>query len=651
MNTPKTIQAGTILCFTAEEENSNHLFALDTPTFDRFNACYRTGSCWMDVTVGSDVAELPMETQFLLLKTGNDYTVYVPLLDGPFRAMLQPFDGGMGVRVISGDTQTVGREFDAVYTHSGNDPYELIHTAAMEIVNHLGTVRLATDKPVPKFADLLGWCSYNACYQHVSQDKIKAVLERWKEHGQTMGFMLIDVGWQQVIHGEHNFLTGFGADPEKFPDGMSGATEMIKSYGVEELFAWLAFAGFWQGVDPESFAQYQPRIHEGTPLPYMSFGDTEESDSDATVGPNFLPQSMRHVSLPESWERFYDDYCKSMATAGVDGIKIDAMTWVEVLGEGRGGRVKAMGDMLGAVEKATKRHMNGGLLNCSSCSNDHILQAKDALVARTSRDFFPNKPESHGGHLAANAFASLWMGEFLLPDWDMFQTGHASGAFHAAARAISGGPVYTTDEIGKDDFLIVKRLALPDGRLPRCQTHARPMPDNLFSDCLQDDTLLKVFNHNACSWVVGAFNCRYVDQSCVNDDVRLSDIPGLAAAERYAVYSCNDDCVQCLSRDEVVELELAELAFDILTVVPIQSGWAPIGLVNLYNPGGTVLKTTDDIVTLMGGGSFLAWCETRPSAVLVDGVETSFEYEANVLRVRVDSSQNCEIEIEGVNEQ
>lgn len=648
----KPTPAGTILHFMAESENSDHLFPLDIPTFDRFNACYRTKSCWMDVTVGSDVADLPMETQFLLLKTGNDYRVYVPLLDGPFRAMLQPMDSGIGVRVISGDTQTVAREFDAVYTHTGSDPYELIHTAAAEIANHLGTVRLATDKPVPRFADLLGWCSYNACYQHVTQDKIKAVLERWQEHGQTMGFMLIDDGWQQVVRGARNHLTGFGADPEKFPDGMAAAAEMIKSYGVEELFAWLSFAGFWQGVDPESFAQYKPTMYEGTPLPYMSFGDAEESDGDATVGPHFLPQAMRHVSLPESWETFYNDYCESMADAGVDGIKIDAMTWIEVLGEGRGGRVKAMGDMLGAVEKATKKHMNGGLLNCSSCSNDHILQAWDAQVARTSRDFFPDKPESHGGHLAANAFASLWMGEFLLPDWDMFQTGHASGAFHAAARAISGGPVYTTDEIGKDDFSIVKRLALPDGRLPRCQTHARPMPDNLFADCLQDDTLLKVFNHNACSWVVGAFNCRYVDQSCVNDELRLTDIPGLAPAEGYGVYSCNDDRVQRLSREEVIDLALDELAFDILTVVPIQNGWAPIGLVDLYNPGGTVQETVADSVTLMGGGSFMAWCETRPTAVRVDGTGVPFEYEAHSLRVTITQQQtrNLKLIVEGVSE-
>lgn len=98
----------------------------------------------------------------------------------------------------------------------------------------------------------------------------------------------------------------------------------------------------------------------------------------------------------------------------------------------------------------------------------------------------------------------------------------------------------------------------------------------------------------------------------------------------------------------MIELKLAELEFDVLTVVPIRNGWAPIGLVNLYNPGGTVLTMATETVSLMGGGSFTAWCQNRPLTVRVDGAEVPFEYENNVLRVQVDSSQNCEIKIERV---
>lgn len=172
------------------------------------------------------------------------------------------------------------------------------------------------------------------------------------------------------------------------------------------------------------------------------------------------------------------------------------------------------------------------------------------------------------------------------------------------------------------------------------------MPDCLFADCLKDEKLLKVFNRNACSMVVGAFNCRYVDQSCISDEVRLADIPGLPSSDRYAVYSCSEERVQCLSQDNVVALNLAELAFDILTVVPIRDDWAPIGLVNLYNPGGTVVEATADSVVLMGGGTFLAWCNEPPVSISINGAAVPFGYEAHSLRVTIDSQQNCELRIE-----
>jgi hypothetical protein len=110
-----------------------------------------------------------------------------------------------------------------------------------------------------------------------------------------------------------------------------------------------------------------------TPSVELRLADTGRSDGAATVGPRVLPQSTRHVSLSENGQTFRDDDCGCMANTGVDDITIGVVSWGEVLIESRGGWTKAMRSMLGAVEKATKRHMNGGLLSCSSCANHHIL--------------------------------------------------------------------------------------------------------------------------------------------------------------------------------------------------------------------------------------------------------------------------------------
>jgi raffinose synthase len=92
------------------------------------------------------------------------------------------------------------------------------------------------------------------------------------------------------------------------------------------------------------------------------------------------------------------------------------------------------------------------------------------------------------------------MGNFIQPDWDMFQSTHPCAAFHAASRAISGGPIYISDTVGNHNFDLLKKLALPDGTILRCEHYALPTKDCLFADPLHDGkTMLKIWNLNKVS--------------------------------------------------------------------------------------------------------------------------------------------------------
>lgn len=105
-----------------------------------------------------------------------------------------------------------------------------------------------------------------------------------------------------------------------------------------------------------------------------------------------------------------------------------------------------------------------------------------------------------GCHMVHCAYNSLWMGNFIHPDWDMFQSTHPCAEFHAASRAISGGPIYVSDAVGKHNFPLLKRLVLPDGSILRCEYYALPTRDCLFEDPLHDgNTMLKIWNLNKVS--------------------------------------------------------------------------------------------------------------------------------------------------------
>lgn len=68
--------------------------------------------------------------------------------------------------------------------------------------------------------------------------------------------------------------------------------------------------------------------------------------------------------------------------------------------------------------------------------------SKQTAVVRASDDFYPRDPVSHTIHIASVAYNSVFLGEFMLPDWDMFHSLHPAAEYHASARAISGGPIY-----------------------------------------------------------------------------------------------------------------------------------------------------------------------------------------------------------------
>ncbi|KAL3512778.1 hypothetical protein ACH5RR_025495 [Cinchona calisaya] len=77
--------------------------------------------------------------------------------------------------------------------------------------------------------------------------------------------------------------------------------------------------------------------------------------------------------------------------------------------------------------------------------------------------------------------------------YKMFQSAHPCAQFHAASRAISGGPIYVSDSVGKHNFQLLKSLVLPDGSILRCQHYALPSRDCLFEDPLRDGkTMLKI---------------------------------------------------------------------------------------------------------------------------------------------------------------
>ncbi|HEX2950497.1 MAG TPA: Sip1-related alpha-galactosidase, partial [Armatimonadota bacterium] len=594
--------------------------------------------------------DIPVETQYLLCSlVDGRYALVLPMLDGSFRSTLQgTAEGDLHLIVESGDPAVTTNEAVAVFLAIGDNPYALMEAGAKSVMARMKTGHLRSEKPLPPFVDYFGWCTWDAFYQEVSHEKVRQGLESFVEGGVQPRFLILDDGWQseQATATEERRLVSF-APNAKFSGDLTPTVQMAKNeFTIEHFFVWHAFQGYWAGVNKANFPQYHIVDKSRRFSPGMQH---YHADIDNWFG------NLMGVVAPDSIHRFYNDYHRSLALQGVDGVKVDSQAAIESVGQGFGGRVAMMKAYHEALEGSVQTHFFGQIINCMSCVNEMIYSALNSNLTRSSTDFWPNRPASHGLHIYTNAQSSMWLGEFVHPDWDMFQSGHEMGPFHAAARAISGSPVYVSDKPDGHNFDVLRKLVLSDGTVLRPDGIARPTLDCLFHDATKEDVLLKIFNMNGDAGVIGVFNCRYHaeedERVALEGTVCPQDVDGIAG-ETFVIYAHTTGALTQCSSTETVAVTLPELAYEIVTIVPIAEGIAPIGLADKFNSAGAIIDKGIDAagnyaVMLRDGGHFVAWCDAAPIGIVIDGCSVPFTYDAatNMLSVTIEHAGLCTMTI------
>jgi raffinose synthase len=254
-------------------------------------------------------------------------------------------------------------------------------------------------------------------------------------------------------------------------------------------------------------------------------------------------------------------------------------------------------------------------------------------IIRTSTDFWPLRPETHGLHIYTNAQVGLWFGQFMQPDWDMFQSAHAMGSYHAAGRAVSGGPVYVSDTPDAHDFKLLRKLVLSDGSVLRADGVGRPTRDCLFADVLHEPVLLKVFNYNRDCAVIGVFNANYhskqSERVTIEGSVSPTDAPDLKG-EEYVAFAHRANRLWRCKRSDCEPLKLAEGEWEIVSFAPVDRGVAVLGLADKLNSTGAVMKKVwldagAFQVTLRDGGDFIVWTD-KPLIQSVEANDKAVEY-------------------------
>ena len=405
---------------------------------------------------------------------------------------------------------------------------------------------------------------------------------------------------------------------KKFPSGLASLVKAVKEQnGIKFFGIWHTMTGYWGGVDPGSRLgeKYDVLKSNGTIRPWMTD----------------VKKDLLYLVNPRQAARFFDEFHQKLKASGVDLIKVDGQSALSEFTKQHYGRVSAMRAYQQALQSSAVRHFDGGLIHCMSNGLDVAYHLKQTLVWRNSDDFFPKRTASwQQTHIHTNAINNLWTGTFALPDWDMFQSHHRWADFHAAARALSGGPIYVCDKPGRQNFKILRRLASTDGRVYRCSRPAQPAPESIFADCRKEAVLLKIHNRSANIGLIGLFHCSEVRRK-LRGTYSPADIPDLKG-NQFITRRYSNGAIEEMNVDEGAEVILPRMGFEIITVSPVLGGWfAPLGRTERY-AGITSLDAVEDLaagtysIHLKESGEYLFWCG-RAAEVRADkeGV-ASFKY-------------------------
>jgi raffinose synthase len=459
--------------------------------------------------------------------------------------------------------------------------------------------------------------------------------------------VLLDDGWEGVNE-KKELLTTFEPDPEKFPHGLEWLVEKVTvDYHVPYFLIWQTMEGYWKGIDSLSpaMAGYKTYRTDGRLNRPINMPRYEE-----------LIHSRFNTPSPEALQDFYDDYHAFLATSGVDGVKVDNQSALEYMTYNLGPIAEVTGSYIWALENSVEHYFGpSSIINCMSMVPEAFFQYRKSAITRTSTDFFPDSAESWGPHLAINAYNSFIWGQVIQPDWDMTKSVHPWAAYHAAARALSGGPVYLSDEPGKHDPELIRCLALADGHILRCPGPPLPTEDILLRDPQTENVLLKIFNRNRAGlFVLAAFNCRYrkSGETAIADTLSVRSVRGTSRDSLYAVFGYGDSVPHVRRWEESWPVRLSQGEFRIYTVAAIDKGIAPLGHLGMYNGGGIFeacgwRKNNMYAAKLVSGGEIGFYCEREPLRVEAEKSEVKFDYnpERKLLVARLGQIEPFELRI------
>lgn len=585
---------------------------MDVP--GKMMAVYQYKDWWLRPKFIDSTKDVPQRTQLLIWKKEEAYCMALAVAGKECRADIGPSENGLILTVSSNCSLMNKMEDMFLVLAEGADPYRCIENGVRKVLLLTGRSKMYRgERKFPEVFKYFGWCTWDAFYHKVNEEGIFDKLAELKEKDIPVKWILIDDGWLDADY-EKQKLRGLDGAKDKFPQGLSHTVSVAKNkYGIKWAGVWQAVMGYWNGIETGSdadsiMAPYLEQLPDGRKIPRAVQGDT--------------------FAFWDEWHNYLRNQC------GIDFVKVDGQSAVSLFYQGQKTYGKASSEAQKGLGASAALNFDNNIINCMGMAPEDMWNRPSSGISRSSDDFVPEVPHGFREHAMQNAYNSLLQGQFYWSDWDMFYSSHEENWQNSILRAVSGGPVYVSDAVGRTDREYILPLVLKDGKLLRCQGVGVPTIDCLLEDPLGSMKPLKIFNSYNDDYLVSILNINVNDQK-VQGILKVEDIPGLIGKEWW-VYLWKSKTLLKLSQGEPVILDIKPNNGEVALILPYnEDKVTPVGLLDKYLCTAAIESVAEygewKEIRLFEGGKFGFISENEPEVVLINGKNAQAVSRGNML--------------------
>lgn len=569
-----------------------------------FTAIYSHSLYWVQPSFGNRASDIPTKTAAVIFDNADGtYTYVMTAIGKEYKTYIKGENGKIVFYLYSQyPSATIDSELSFI-SGTGNNLSELIKRGALAMQAFMNNgLKIRSERIFPEVFEYLGWCSWDAFQIRVNHEGLLEKAREFKEKNVPIRYAIIDDMWgdapnlktskptdsfNEMVKTMHaSSLNSFEGDPERFPRGLSAAVSDLKASGIENIGLWFPTTGYWYGLSKDG------------PAYNMQKNNVEPADGGRIIA---IPDA-------EHAERYFDTFCEAAKGFGCDFVKIDNQSCHFFYK-----RMHPIGfssaNMQKAIDKAAFKHFDGALINCMGMPTECMLNRPMSAISRCSDDFMPESKSWFAKNILECAYNGILQGRFYYNDWDMWWTDDAQAQKNALCHAISGGPIYISDKLGRTNPEYLKPLTFDDGRILRLSDSAYPTDDCIIGNPTKTDTPFKIRNTFEGGACVAMFNISDKDSS-VTGTVCAADA-GLDPKRSYLYYEHFSGDFGYVNGDEriYVTLDNNDSVAYYTFVEKTKKDILFLGRIDKYNGVLATLSFDGSEAVLYEGGNFAFVCD------------------------------------------